>query len=403
MAENVVTPSETTNTPPPEKLTINLASFSLPPAPQVGPVTTPVSTPITTPAPTIAVTPTTPVSTPAPITPVKNTTIDLNDFSLPSVNKPVTPTTPVVQPTPVNNTTIDLNNFSLPSVNKPVTPTTPQIVPVTSTNSTIPEITKDKQTPIKGATETVAKISFFETIKNKLSQIWVKKTPSQSLGIKNTNNSIITTTVKPSIKNDTTKEEDKKINNGENKKENTVVAKKVDNKIFDIKTVNNDALNIGSLNIATKVESKDDKQKTVALLASGTKEEPVKENKKIIISNVQIIVTGYIVILFSILGTIWVQMYSNYITLQNQIQIDDTKVSFVENWQNIEKLISKYTKINDFSIRADETALLTNDDEKDTIVSTIKDDKNLSYTQKRIILQKTLIHWVRILFKITEH
>gem|GEM_PF-5717698 len=45
------------------------------------------------------------------------------------------------------------------------------------------------------------------------------------------------------------------------------------------KIPNNNDLNLGSLNIATKVESKDDKLRTNALLASGVREEPKKEKK----------------------------------------------------------------------------------------------------------------------------
>jgi hypothetical protein len=62
----------------------------------------------------------------------------------------------------------------------------------------------------------------------------------------------------------------------------------------------------------------------------------------------------------------------------------------VENGQNIELFLSKYTKINDFSIRADQTTLLTDNPEKESIVTTIKNDRNLNYTQKKIILQKNI-------------
>ena len=261
--------------------------------------------------------------------PKEQSTLDLNNFSLPTISKPASQV-PTNTPT-IRQSTVDLSNYSLPIVVIPK-PTVPP------TNTTPQTVTK----PVS-------------QIPNAIPQTITKPVPQISFNL------------------------------NEIKKEESIVSWKLQEK-----TPNNNALNLGSLNITTKSESKDDKQKTNALLASGVKEEPKKDENKPFLSNVQIIVGGYMIILGAILWSIWFQSYSNYISLQNQPQIDETKVSFVENGQNIELFLSKYTKINDFSIRADQTTLLTDNPEKESIVTTIKNDRNLNYTQKKVILQKNI-------------
>jgi hypothetical protein len=372
MAESAGIPSTTNNNKPIGQSTLDLTNFSLPP--------------ISTPA------------TPAAQTPIKNTTIDLNSFSLPVVTKPITPTAQ----TPIKNTTIDLNSFSLPVVTKPTTPVTPTattpVAPAAQTaakdttidlNSfSLPVATKPA-TPVTPApaTPTAAKdtknnlggFSFSWFIKKAIQSVVKPATPTVPTETKST----VPTPETPSLQVPTNSTPIAAKNPAPQAKPTLDLTK----------IPNNNDLNLGSLNITTKVESKDDKLKTNALLASGVREEPKKEKKWFALSNVQIIVAGYAIILITILGSIGVQMYSNYISLQNQVPKDETKASFIENGQNIELFISKYTQINDFALRADQTSLLTTNPEKDTIANSIKNDTKLNFTQKRIVLQNN-INWL---------
>jgi hypothetical protein len=87
--------------------------------------------------------------------------------------------------------------------------------------------------------------------------------------------------------------------------------------------------------------------------------------------------------------SIAINTYTRYIDIENQVQQDPSQQQLIDNMNNISKLISKYTKIDDYVNRADKTDLLTSDD-KDTSISTIKNNPNLNYTQKKIILQNNI-------------
>ena len=89
------------------------------------------------------------------------------------------------------------------------------------------------------------------------------------------------------------------------------------------------------------------------------------------------------------MASIGINEYTKYIDLENQVQPDSSQQQLVDNINNISKFLSKYTKIDDYVNRADQTNLLISDD-KDTIVNTIKNNANLNYTQKRIVLQNNI-------------
>lgn len=303
--------------------------------------------------------------------PIGQSTLDLTNFLLPPISTPITP---AVQ-TPVKDTTIDLNSFSLPIVTKPVTPAVPT------------EIKPTTPTPAKDSKSNWSWFSFSWFIKKTIQSVVKPSTPTVATEIKPA-----TQTVPAEAKPITPIPETPSLQISTNS--TPIAAKNPTPQVkptLDItKIPNNNDLNLGSLNIATKVESKDDKLRTNALLASGVREEPKKEKKWFVLSNVQIIVAGYAIILITILGSVGLQMYSNYISLQNQVPKDETKASFIENGQNIELFISKYAQINDFALRADQTSLLTTNPEKDTIANSIKNDSKLNFTQKRIILQNNI-------------
>lgn len=376
MAESTGIPSTTTNNKPLGQSTLDLSNFSLPP------ISKPATPPIQI-IPNIAPQ----VQANIQIPTAQNTTIDLNSFSLPVAAKPATqittttqiPTTTNVQApiTPVKNGTIDLNSFSLPVDTKPAAQATPTL------NTQIQKVPV-VQTPVKETKSNLGGFSFTGFMKKIQTAI---NPATQKTPINNT-----TPTAAAVPWKETTKQETPSLQISTNL--TPLIAKNPAPQAkpnIDIpKLPNNNDLNLGSLNITTKVESKDDKLKTNALLASGVREEPKKEKKGFVLSNVQIIVAGYIIILVTILGSVGVQMYSNYISLQNEVTKDETKASFIENGQNIEIFISKYAKINDFALRADQTSLLTTNPEKDTIANSIKNDKKLSFTQKRIILQNNI-------------
>lgn len=150
-------------------------------------------------------------------------------------------------------------------------------------------------------------------------------------------------------------------------------------------------INLGSLNITQRGTNDQniEKNKTNAILSSVVDGTPTKEPKKNLISNIQVIVGGYIIIILSILMSIAINTYTRYIDIENQVQQDPSQQQLIDNMNNISKLISKYTKIDDYVNRADKTDLLTSDD-KDTSISTIKNNPNLNYTQKKIILQNNI-------------
>ena len=150
-------------------------------------------------------------------------------------------------------------------------------------------------------------------------------------------------------------------------------------------------LNLWSLNITQRGTSDQntEKTKTNAIFASVVDGTTVKTKKKGLMTNVQIIIAWYIIIIVSILASIGINEYTKYIDLENQVQPDSSQQQLVDNINNISKFLSKYTKIDDYVNRADQTNLLISDD-KDTIVNTIKNNANLNYTQKRIVLQNNI-------------
>ncbi len=151
-------------------------------------------------------------------------------------------------------------------------------------------------------------------------------------------------------------------------------------------------LDINNLNIIkqTNSDKKQDTKKTNAILSSTEAiNAPRKENRSFM-TNISIIVRSYVIILFTILGGVWVHMYSSYIDFENQIQPDETQRSTADNIDNIAKTISKYTNIDEYANRANQTDLLTEAADQESSISKIKNNPNLTYTQKRIILQKNI-------------
>lgn len=83
-------------------------------------------------------------------------------------------------------------------------------------------------------------------------------------------------------------------------------------------------------------------------------------------------------------------MYKNYIEYENIPQVNEANVQFISQMQSAEVSISKFTKLNEFATRYDQTDLLTTNPEKNTIVSTLKNNPALNYTQKKVVLQKNI-------------
>lgn len=116
-----------------------------------------------------------------------------------------------------------------------------------------------------------------------------------------------------------------------------------------------------------------------------------KEKREInkLLSDFQVILMGYLVIFLGLVWIAWTQIYMYYVNLQNQPKIEDTKIEFVQNIENAEKFVTKIFAINDFSNLREQTDLLLRGNTT-TAVETIKYGQNLTYTEKRLILQNNV-------------
>lgn len=155
------------------------------------------------------------------------------------------------------------------------------------------------------------------------------------------------------------------------------------------KEESNDVFNLDLLaqnvpQINTEVE-KEDIKRNVLGTSKWTENKEKREISKLL-SDFQMILVSYVFIFIGILGIVGIQGYIKYIDFQNQIQIDEANVDFVQKAETAEKLITKTLGINNFSDLREQSDLLIGNG-KDTEIERIKYTTNLNYTEKRLILQ----------------